>query len=290
MSEIKRILFPLDFSSLSARALPHAVEAAHQFRAEVDLLHVCEPSGLEIENVEFQIQWIIERAPWFSDYPVNVRPVLLRARTPETGILDYILENEVDLTVMGTHSRESVHFPYLGSVAEKVLRYAGCPVLTVGHDAEGNRENPKYQVILTAFDFSDDAICALHNASQFARRYGARLNILHVIEQEMRPSYFSDWQKRLDKEIGEIQVKAREMLTETLVSEGIRDADIHVRSAVGRSDQEVLRFVREKNVGLLIMGAKGLSSDTASALGSIVERVVRAAPCPVLTFRAGPRH
>ena len=136
-----KILIPVDFSSTSLAALAHAEEMAHRSGAELVLFSVIEPV---IAPMEFNTAAIIEanqtdqmvaRLEKLRSTEVRhgVSAVTLMAEgEPSAAIISTAAELECDLIVMGTHGHSGFRRLLLGSKTERVVRGAGCPVLTVG--------------------------------------------------------------------------------------------------------------------------------------------------------------
>jgi nucleotide-binding universal stress UspA family protein len=144
MVTFNRILVPHDFSETSDAAVQHAVALARNFRARLLFLHVGDrarsdletefPLGLE-NAMEDAARERLQRVLTPAEQ-VELRPDLdVRAGNPAKEIVDYAKERQADLIVMGTHGRTMVSHALLGSVAEKVVRTAPCPVLTVRNSA-----------------------------------------------------------------------------------------------------------------------------------------------------------
>ncbi len=144
MIELKRILLPTDFSDSSNSALNYAVAFADQFGAAVDLLHVIEPpppgalmSYVSLEDLrkgmheEAELKMKELQTKW-EDYCFPVNRIVIDG-FPFVEILKHAKESNADMIVMGTHGRGAIAHMLLGSVAEKVVRKASCPVLTVRH-------------------------------------------------------------------------------------------------------------------------------------------------------------
>ncbi len=140
MITLERILLPTDFSECSARARSYACELARRFTAEVHLLHVASPITVpgyvgplpeELLRAEENARRELDEwdDPSFEQAKAVVRSVL--TGTPFVEIVRYARERNVDLIVMGTHGRSGLTQALIGSVAEKVVRKAPCPVLTV---------------------------------------------------------------------------------------------------------------------------------------------------------------
>ncbi len=140
MIGLKRVLVPTDFGETSAAALRYAVELSRRFHARLYLLNVPEHPG-EAAEAEYPIGLFETmqnaahdrlRALLASDDAAELHPeCAMRIGHPADEIVRYAQEQEVDLIVMGTHGRAGLSRVVLGSVAEKVVRYATCPVLTV---------------------------------------------------------------------------------------------------------------------------------------------------------------
>ncbi len=145
MLQLKRILVPTDGSETSKRAMKYAVELAASFNASITLLMVVDDQHLDFmgpasypENLNAIVEKrIMDQAratltdiiPEDSDSS-SVETVILRGY-PVTEIIEYAKTNEIDMIIMGTHGRTGVTHVVIGSIAEKVVRTAPCPVLTV---------------------------------------------------------------------------------------------------------------------------------------------------------------
>ncbi len=144
MIQLNRILAAADFSSSSGHAIQHACELAGRFQSELHLLHVLEvhatttpmfAGGLAISAWVKESRAAAERELERAIDPAwNFRGRIVRATaegTPFLEIIRYARSHEIDLIVLGTHGRTGVSHFLMGSVAEKVVRKADCPVLTV---------------------------------------------------------------------------------------------------------------------------------------------------------------
>ncbi|MEQ9407389.1 MAG: universal stress protein [Fuerstiella sp.] len=144
MITLKRILVPTDFSEAGKTALKYGVAFADQFGAAVDLLHVVEPpppgvllSYTSMDDLRRNMRRAAENemeelhAEW-DDYAFPVKRIVVEGY-PFVEIIRHAKESNADLIIMGTHGRGAVAHALLGSVAEKTVRKAPCPVLTVGH-------------------------------------------------------------------------------------------------------------------------------------------------------------
>jgi nucleotide-binding universal stress UspA family protein len=146
MTTIKHILIATDFSETSDAALAYARQLAHVFGSTLHVLHVAgnvieTAIGTELYAADFvAMQREVEEAAQKQLEVVvtdddrrtlAARTILRTSNSPAQEIVAYAQEAKVDLIVLGTHGRGGVAHIFLGSVAERVVRTAPCPVLTV---------------------------------------------------------------------------------------------------------------------------------------------------------------
>ncbi|GAB4241277.1 MAG: universal stress protein [Acidobacteriota bacterium] len=299
--EIRRILHPTDFSEASKRALPHALHLAKRCGGELILAHIRTPYSDDPNRPEFHfvdegryssfIAAELERAANHIDEEIPFRSIIERDVSPANGILRVAEEEKVDVIVMGTHGRSALAHFFLGSVAERVVRYAEVPVLTVASKRDGYRDRPEYQKILTAFDFSPHSQEAARWGYHLARLYGAEFKVLYVIEQEIHPGFYDLWKVSVSSELPNLREKARQALLAVLGRQGLEEVEVVVEIGVGdgRVHRDLTEFARREEIDLLVMGTYGLTGFEHALLGSTTERMVRIAPCPVLAVHRHPR-
>lgn len=140
MIKLKKILVPIDFSQFSDKALRYAEGLAAKFHAELHLLHAFETMPIMAEGGYFppDIASQEEKAArqMLNELDVTVPEEVqivreLKHGHPFVEIVRYAKKNDIGLIVIGTHGRGAIAHMLLGSVAEKVVRKASCPVLTV---------------------------------------------------------------------------------------------------------------------------------------------------------------
>jgi universal stress protein A len=143
MITINTILVPTDFSDASIAAQRYAAGLAEAFGSRVHLLHVVQDPYVQpwaAEAFGVSLAGVLER--WEDDARAQLQQLagdapiecVTRVGHPFVEILSYAAEHRIDLIVMGTHGRGPVAHMLLGSVAERVVRKAPCPVLTVRPD------------------------------------------------------------------------------------------------------------------------------------------------------------
>jgi len=141
---IKTILFPTDFSNGARAAMDHAISLARDYKAKLLLLYVVQdisiaewyiPSSLSATELVEDMQksaWQ-EMEKWAAEVSSKIGAVekLIVRGAPFVEIIKTAREKKADLIVIGTHGRTGIDHILFGSTAEKVVRKAPCPVLTV---------------------------------------------------------------------------------------------------------------------------------------------------------------
>jgi nucleotide-binding universal stress UspA family protein len=148
MIAIKKILVPTDFGEAADAALAYARALARNFGATIDVLHVAEdvsarmfagevyaavPQSMQADIEKMARKQLDQRVVDNDPTPLVMQPVVVTSNAPALTIVQYAKESAIDLIVMGTHGRGAMAHLLMGSVAERVVRLAGCPVLVVRH-------------------------------------------------------------------------------------------------------------------------------------------------------------
>lgn len=211
---------------------------------------------------------------------------------PSQEILACASAWSADLLILGTQGRTGLDHVLIGSTAERVVRIAPCSVLTVRASAPveaagGEASSPEQAVfrrILVPLDFSESSPQVLREAVRLARRCGATLTLLHVVEPVGYGVDFTvrhalsgsalreDLQKTVEARVAEC--RAQGVAAEGQVVPGV-PVDVIVRDAEAAKSE------------LIVMGTHGRRGWSHLRFGSVAEAVVRYAPCPVLTVRCG---
>ena len=208
-------------------------------------------------------------------------------------ILEQATSMKADLLVIGTHGRSGFERLLLGSVAEKVLRKARCPVLTVPRRLpDAVPAGPVlYKRILCPVDFSESSFHALKYAISMAQEADGQLTVLHVVSHEFENT--ADMASIVYDEgmtIGNF-LKQREEALRRRLQEAVADAtefcSVESMTTHGKPWREVLRIAAERQSDLIVMGVQGRGAADLLFFGSTTQHVVREAACPVLTLRHG---
>jgi nucleotide-binding universal stress UspA family protein len=303
--QIDRILCPVDFSVFSTRALRHAAALARRFEARLVVLHVVPqwrpyvnmpapfPEPM-LANPVLCAQVKRDVADLVADVIASGVPVetVVREAEPWREILTVAAEKAVDLIVMGTHGRGGFEHLLMGSVAEKVLNRATCPVVTVCHEEGRTWEAPGLvRNILCATDLSPASAPTIRYALSLAAEFQCTLTLLHVLDG--LASLDSPVHANLPPAVtvlSQHEEVARRELREAVASDAREWCSIDERIVPGRAAEEILRVAAQVAADIIVIGGHRHTSVARTVLGSTSQSVVRAASCPVLTVRVPPNE
>jgi nucleotide-binding universal stress UspA family protein len=303
--EIKRILCPIDFSEFSGHALDYAVALAGWYEAEVTALYVSTewqavglmPSFGEdalppIRLTPADREALLQHTKTFVDRHaksgVRVEVALRESPNVHQEILAQAEALPADLIVLGTHGRSGFEHLLLGSIAEKILRKATCPVLVVPRRVESGSPEQVVHVrqILCPVDFSTGSLEAVTFALSLAEEADAHVTLLHV--QEMPPELASH-PAFGEIDVDSIRAEARAAALRRLrglVPESVKTfCTVDTEVSDGRASRAILRLAAERKSDLIVMGVQGRGAVDRALFGSNTHEVIRAATCPVLTIR-----
>ncbi|MBI4418762.1 MAG: universal stress protein [Ignavibacteriales bacterium] len=295
MIQIRKILFPTDYSRCSNEALVRALWLAEHYGAELYILHVFlplenDPHGVShylpsLDSIQEQIDRLpgATRAGTSKTY-TDIKTITdtVRGISAPSAILEYAGDHEIDVIVMGTHGRRGINRLMMGSVAEDVVRMAPCAVMSVRDPAR--RTSPAH--VLVPVDFSDHSVQALSVARSLAADLDATIRVLHVIEEVIHPSFYVTGQTSLSAWFPELEATALKEMRRLTARAGGPDVPIEYHIKEGRAAIEIVSFAKRQDIQLIVMASHGLSGIEHLLLGSVTERVIRLAPCPVLTLKS----
>lgn len=286
----KRILVPLDTSPSAEKALPIAIQIARQSRGQIVLLRVV--SG-QTAVLPLRRQPEQERRRKAHSYLRLLRQthgceqceelVISHSGNPAKVILDTIKSHDIDLLVMSKHGQSGLGNWLLGSVTEKVLRYATCPVLAV-------RDSTIPRHTLFALDGSDKAEEALAPGLALVRSLQSDVTLLHVAQEEDLPP------EQL------MQLQQNDSLTaaqfEKILSKYGHDYLMKVQNeqkqvneewqlavVTGEAAPKILDYSSNQGVDLIVINSHGRTNVARWQYGRVSERVLRRAKGAVLLVR-----
>jgi nucleotide-binding universal stress UspA family protein len=304
--KIEHILCPVDFSDASAHAADLARMIAGWYGARLTALHVTAPMIAPIPGFpaagfpasiggdEADRRRLAEETAAVFHHNGPAAPavdvVVTTGRAAEE-ILETARQLNADLIVAGTHGSSGFERLLLGSVAEKVLRKASCPVITVPPRAHASSQLP-FKHIVCAVDFSPCSMVGFEHALSLAQEADASLTIVHVLEwpwpEPPAPAF-----EALPNEVAfslaayrkEREADARARLDRLLPADARNWCSPQTRLRHGKPYVELLKAAADVPADLIVVGVSGRSAFDRALFGSTTAHVVRAATCPVLTVR-----
>lgn len=299
--QLRNILCPTDFSEFSARALRHAMALARRFEAKLTVLHVIPyplayggdmpylPSPPLVENGSYTKEAEAELHQFVQPAILDRVAIDLEIRQgmPWREIRAAAGDLGADLLVMGTHGRGGFERFILGSVAEKVLHSASCPVLTVCHEEGRTWQAPGLiSRILCATDLSESSAHTIALALSLAAENQAHLTLLHVIEsapelslRDYPPPFLGGPASR------ELRELAGQELQSAVSQEARSWCEIEECVELGTPYKKILERASEERSDLIVVGSRARGPLGSIWFGSTSQHIVRAATCPVLTVR-----
>jgi nucleotide-binding universal stress UspA family protein len=300
---IRRILCPTDFSDASRRALDYAVALAKWYDARLTVLHAAPVRSVNAFGVASVVLPPVnltadERQHLLASMKQSVATevgstvafdVEVAEGNPVPEILDRAATLPSDLIVLGTHGVSGFDRVLLGSVTDKVLRKAACPVLTVPPHMPDvvPTSSGLFRRILCAVDFSDCSIHALTYALSLAQEANAHLFVVTVSEHILGEDVAVSPSPALKQYYATLQVEYRQRLAHAIPESARTFCTVETRVTEGRAYKEILRLADVEKVNLIVIGVHGRGAFDRWIFGSTTEQVVRHATCPVLTIRHG---
>jgi nucleotide-binding universal stress UspA family protein len=294
--KINLILCPIDFSEFSVSAYQHALSVAGHYRAKLVAQHIVElwrhpaadfvaSAGLYEEYSQAlresgkeQLQEFVKKHTHDEIQP----ELLVQVGVAADSILSFAQSQETDVIVMGTHGRRGFDRLMLGSVTDRVMRTAPCPVLAAskpphGSVAAGRERGHVHHLsrILFCADFSENSERALKYAISATAEYDAELTLLHVLEGA--PSL---------AKTEEAMAVAAERLDKLIPPEGRKTLSIKTEVRIGKTYEQIIQLAEEAQIDLVTMGVRGRGALDVAVFGSTTYRVMQLGSCPVLAVHS----
>jgi len=286
----RTILVPLDGSPFAEQALPWALSIARRAGGRLDLVRghslyaLKEPaaswgpydSAAEAESWQEDQLYLDGTAKWLSSMsPVSTTTAVVRAvpSLDAEGILQRVHAARPDLIVMATHGRGMLGRFLLGSTADELIRRSAVSVLIIRprEPAPGLLPEPIAQNVLIGLDGSPLAEEALEPAVDLARLLEAECTLLRVVD----PSEATEARAYL------------EGIAERLCAEGLA---VEERVVVARhADEVILEEARKLPNAVIALATHGRGGVRRMLLGSIADKVIHRASCPVLVYHPATR-
>jgi nucleotide-binding universal stress UspA family protein len=290
MIQLGTILVPHDFSAHSDAALRRAAALARAAKGRIHLLHayawpvrgvmpydMAMPAGVWDAIREGTQEKLEEIRAGLEKQGVAAQAEV-SGQLPVEAIVDAATRLRADLIVVGTRGLTGLKHVVLGSVAERTVRLAPCPVLTVKEDDAG----AELRRIVVATDFSTPGEHALGVGVSLAKQLGAEVHVVHAFDIPL--AMVTPYEVTVpDGLIREAREAARKKLDTAL--DAIRKQGLEATGHLGEvpAAPAIADVAREVKADLVVIGTHGRTGLKHVLLGSVAERTVRHAPCPVLT-------
>ncbi len=298
---IKTILVPLDFSRPAMQALSYAVSLATEFGATIHLVHVnaadeaCAVPGAGhlmhecAESVTFLQERLseVQRKHVPSFWPENCH---VRTGQAYQEICGLARELEADVIVLATRGHTGLKRIVLGSTAERVVRFAPCPVLVVrqrkrkGPAAPGlvtSSRELAIRKILVPVDFSQCGMAGAIYAALLAKTFNAKLCLFHAL-QPLAPMVMDRISANLSGRDETNLANARVDMEAFTKLDFLRGVKCEIEIRTGYPVDEICESASRPDIDLVVTSTHGRTGLNRMLLGSVAEHIVRYAEGPVL--------
>jgi nucleotide-binding universal stress UspA family protein len=296
------ILVPTDFSRHAEHALRYAACLARRLGATLHLLHVVALHGLEAprEQDDFpDLEPILAAADRGARErldagasahgdaaDVTVRHKVVRGVNASEAIVDYARDENLDLIVIAMRSGSKLARLVLGSVTERVLRFAPCPVLVV---QPGDRDfidpetlDVRLETVVIGDDLSDKVRAGLRFAARWLEPPRPQVHLLHAVELELPAPYLMGGVSSVFALDPELRGRVTQELNRR-AAEAFGDGwALRTEVREGRAHTVVPAYAAEIEADLIVVVGESRIEIEERVLGGTVERISRHAPCPLL--------
>jgi nucleotide-binding universal stress UspA family protein len=280
--KLRTILCPTDFSPLGNSALPYAVLLAGLLRSKLVMLHVMtraeqralavgSPLRLRAGCMDECRRLIIETTDTFKDLVGETHVltdfIVEEGGAPAQRIPHHAAAQHADLIVMATHGHSGFARELMGSVTERVILQAPCPVIALRLPPTTPPDrallHPRIRRVLLPTDLSEQSLRVLPIAEAIARPFKATLTALYVIEDGVLSAASAALKQFMDLNY---------------------DGKLPVAHAVrqGDSAEQIVNFALHSRMDLIAMTTQGRNQLRDRLFGTTTERVLRITPCPLL--------
>ena len=305
--QIRNVLVPTDFSAASLEAVECVLPLIKKFGADLHLVHVFESdyplasmAAMPLIVPELEVGRRVRRhlRDVAKQYSVDLLPKNIHALKgrPFQEICELARKIDIDLIVTSTRGNTGLKHLVLGSTAERIVRYAPCPVLVVrpfdrkkkvGRNGKITRPELNFGNIVVPIDFSDCSMKGLTYAKALAKQFGSKLVLLHSVALQYYIT--SDEYARYDLPLlTQHAEKAARNQMRNLIEKTDWDG-IEVKSSlqIGHAGEQICYRAKDRGADIIVTSTHGTTGLKHILLGSTAEYVVRHAHCPVLVV---PSH
>lgn len=283
MTRYKKILVAVDGSKASVHALTESFKLATNEKCWITVVSVIPPYEGDLEmtgigNVMDAVRKPCEIALEEAEKLAKVERALIKTLCEEGVIHERIVDladaENANLIVMGQRGKHQIERVLVGSTTARVIGHSQRDVLVVPEGTPVGWGN-----ILIATDGSKFSQAAAQRAIDFAKSYGGRLTVVSVVD--VPPEFFGEAPGIVDSMIEKAKKFALEV--KTLSEAAGIPCETFVREA--EASQAITDLARERQIEMIIMGSHGRTGLKRLLMGSVTERVIGFAPCPILVVK-----
>lgn len=277
---MKKILVPIDFSESSEHALNFAMQFNELVKGKITLLHVLELPASSVNyggdmtsatvEVVYRRELIDGTSKMLHEWEDKVKAkghnsaIKMGFGSPYKSIGEEVANQNADWVIMGSNGASGLKEVFIGSNAERVIRYADCPVITI--KGETNLKDMKNMVF--ASDLTEDQDSIATKAQDVQKMLNLNMHMLRV-----KTPY-----NYLTEEV------AKDQLVEFAERNGLVDYTLSTISAEF-AEEGIVKFAEEVKAGIIVMGTHGRTGIAHLFGGSRAEDVANHSNIPLLTFK-----
>jgi nucleotide-binding universal stress UspA family protein len=295
----KRLLVPLDGSSLAEAVLPLARYLAERLQATLILFHVVEKDAPDVVHGQHHLRQVAEAkayldrlAAQLSSGGLNIQQHVHEVQ--ETGvsrtIRDHAEELGADLIVLCAHGQGGIRNALFGGIAEQVIRQGTIPILFVRPDAEYNPNTRPIRRILVPLDGSKAHELTIPVAAALATQCGAQLQLLTVVPTPdtlpVKDAITARVSQRMTTMTLDLSAKQAaeylQNLTQNLSAQGVKASGTVLR---GDTFAKLMETVQAGGIDMVVMATHGRDAVDARWEGSLAPKFFPRSPVPVILMR-----
>jgi len=294
--QFKRIICATDFSDFSNRTVKYGLALAKEFDSKIYVCHVIDLSSVAIYG-EFQLDPVGLQDRIMKDAGDQLEELigkqhkawepLITVGHAADEISRIVEEKNIDLVITATRGRSGLKRLILGSVTERLMRTLTCPLLVIHSPdkefATTDDQEVKVESILVGCDFSPDSGVAFEHSLSLAQEFQSELHLTHVVETSIYQELHKT-EAHVEEEIQQgIHNRLLQKLQDMVPEEARNWCKPHTSLLDGHPYEEIVNYAEAQNIDMIVLGTRGHGLVKSMLVGSTTDRVVRRAPCPVLS-------
>ncbi len=289
-----RILCTTDLTDYSNQSISYGISIAKLFDARLYICHVAEdpymtsmhgPKSIDVIDDQKKIMDKVRRQmeEFMGDTDVRWEPVIATGHAPDT-IAEIARDKGINMVIIATHDQAGIKRFLLGSVTESLMRMVNTPLLVLrGLIKDEIKEEFSPRRILVGCDFSEDAKLALEHGLSYAQEFQAELHLVHVTVPPVFNMYPGPYIEPTEQPSEQLNNEFLGKLQELLPEEAEYWCTPKTVILTGRPQDELNEYARANDIDLIVLGTRGIGMVETFFIGSTTDRLIRQAPCPVLS-------